>query len=121
MTEFNFEIARPWLLLIVIPALILGIIPFFKLHKKRRKATKHIIPFIIHMILIVILSSLLGGFRITETTTAPTDTNIVFVVDVSESNRVMKDEMNAFRQTIAGSSDGTYSGTIVINVIASAN
>ena len=100
MTEFNFEIARPWLLLIVVPALILGIIPFFKLHKKRRKATKHIIPFIIHMILVVLLSSLLGGFRITETTTAPTDTNIVFVVDVSKSNDVMKDEMNELMHDI---------------------
>lgn len=104
MTEFNFEIARPWLLLIVIPALILGVIPFFKLHKKRRKATKHIIPFIIHMILIVLLCSLLGGFRITETTTAPTDTNIVFVVDVSKSNEIMKDEMNKLMHEIVTAS-----------------
>ena len=68
MTEYSLDIARPWLLLVIIPALILGIIPFFKLHKKRRKATKHIIPFIIHMILIVLLTSLLAGIRIEETT-----------------------------------------------------
>lgn len=104
MTEFNFEIARPWLLLIVIPALILGIIPFFKLHKKRRKATKHIIPFIIHMILIVLLTSLVSGIRITETTTAPTDTTVIFVVDVSQSNDVMKDEMNDFMHEIVDAS-----------------
>ncbi|MBQ4510195.1 MAG: VWA domain-containing protein [Clostridia bacterium] len=104
MTEFNFEIARPWLLLIVVPALILGIIPFFKLHKKRRKATKHIIPFIIHMILIVLLTSLVSGIRITETTTAPTDTNIVFVVDVSKSNEIMKDDMNELMHDIVKAS-----------------
>ena len=48
MRDFSFEIANPWLLLLLIPALIIGIIPFFRLAKHRRKATKHIIPFIIH-------------------------------------------------------------------------
>ena len=51
-----------------------------------------------------------GGQLVTQT-----------VVGATIDNQVMKDEMSAFRQTIAGSSDGTYSGTIVINVIASAN
>lgn len=105
MTEFNFEIARPWLLLIIIPALILGIIPFFKLHKKRRRATKHIIPFIIHMILITLLTSLVSGIRITETTTAPTDTTVIFVVDVSQSNNVMRDKMNDFMHDIVEASE----------------
>lgn len=104
MTEYNIDIARPWLLLIVIPALILGIIPFFKLHKKRRKATKHIIPFIIHMILIVLLTSLVSGIRIEETTTAPTDTTVIFVVDVSQSNDIMKDDMNELMHDIVDAS-----------------
>lgn len=104
MTEYNIDIARPWLLLIVIPALILGIIPFFKLHKKRRKATKHIIPFIIHMILVVLLTSLVSGIRIEEITTAPTDTSVVFVVDVSKSNDIMKEDMNKLMHDIVEAS-----------------
>ena len=42
--------------------------------------------------------------RITETTTAPTDTNIVFVVDVSQSNNIMKDDMNRFMHDIVDES-----------------
>ena len=38
MTEFNFEIARPWVLLIVIPALILGIIVNIVLNLKKKPA-----------------------------------------------------------------------------------
>ena len=104
MTEYNIDIARPWLLLIIVPALILGILPFFKLHKKRRRATKHIIPFIIHMILIVLLTSLVSGIRIEETTTAPTNTTVIFVADVSQSNDVMKENMNKFMHEIVDAS-----------------
>ena len=96
MTDFRFEIGNPWLLLTLIPALVLGIIPFFRLHKKRRRASKHIIPFIIHMVLIFLLATTLSGMRIVETTSAPVDSSVIFVVDVSESNQSMIDEMNEF-------------------------
>ncbi len=56
------------------------------------------------MILIVLLTSLVSGIRITETTTAPTDTNIVFVVDVSKSNEIMKDDMNELMHEIVKAS-----------------
>lgn len=56
------------------------------------------------MILIVLLTSLVSGIRITETTTAPTDTNIVFVVDVSKSNEIMKDDMNELMHDIVKAS-----------------
>ncbi len=96
MTDFRFEIGNPWLLLVLIPALVLGIIPFFRLHKKRRRASKHIIPFIIHMVLVFLLATTLSGMRIVETTTAPVDSTVIFVVDVSESNQAMIDKMDEF-------------------------
>jgi cytochrome c biogenesis factor len=79
VTDFRFEIGNPWLLLALVPALVLGIIPFFRLHKKRRRASKHIVPFIIHMVLIFLLATTLSGMRIVETTTAPVDSSVVFV------------------------------------------
>ncbi len=120
MTEYNFDIARPWLLLILVPALILGIIPFFKLHKKRRRATKHIIPFIIHMVLILLLSSLLAGFQVVETRETPKDTNVVFVVDVSRSNMDMKDEMNEFMHEIVKGAE-TQEGETYFGLVLFAN
>ena len=43
------------------------------------------------------------------------------VVGKNIENQQMKDEMNAFRAVIAGGESGTYSGTIHINVVASAS
>ncbi|MBQ7907200.1 MAG: hypothetical protein IJ309_04410 [Clostridia bacterium] len=90
----NINIVTPWFFLILIPALILGVIPFFRLHKKRRMSSKHLIPFIIHLALIFVLTSMLAGIKITETITAPTDNSVVFVVDMSDSNSVMIEEMD---------------------------
>lgn len=101
----NIELVRPWLLLILVPALIMGIVPFFRLHKKRRMSSKHLIPFIIHLSLIFVLSSLLSGVKITETAEAPIDTSVVFVVDVSESNLYMNEQMDAFIEDIINESD----------------
>lgn len=105
MTDFNVEILRPWLLLIMVPALILGIIPFFKLHKNRRSSSKHIIPFIIHLVLVFLLTCLVSGVRVVETTTAPVDSTVIFVVDVSDSSTEMHDEMNTFIKNIIAESE----------------
>lgn len=90
----NINILTPWFFLILIPALVLGVIPFFRLHKKRRMSSKHLIPFIIHLALIFVLTSMLAGIKITETITAPTDNSVVFVVDMSDSNSVMAEQMD---------------------------
>ena len=89
----------------MVPALILGIIPFFKLHKNRRSSTKHIIPFIIHLVLVFLLTTLVSGVRVVETSTAPIDSTVIFVVDVSDSNDEMHDEMNAFIKQIVAESE----------------
>lgn len=104
MTNIDIVVERPWLFLILVPALLLGIIPFLRLNKKRRASTKHLIPFIVHLALIFLLSGLLAGVTLKETTDEPLETKIVFVADVSQSNVHMKDEMNDFiRETIAQS------------------
>lgn len=48
------------------------------------------------MVLVFLLATTLSGMRIVETTTAPVDSSVIFVVDVSESNQAMIDEMDKF-------------------------
>lgn len=48
------------------------------------------------MVLVFLLATTLSGMRIVETTSAPVDSSVIFVVDVSESNQSMIDEMNEF-------------------------
>ena len=115
MTNIDIVVERPWLFLILVPALILGIVPFLRLNKKRRASTKHLIPFIVHLALIFLLSALLAGVTLQETTDEPLNTKIVFVADVSESNIHMKDEMNGFiKDTIAQSDKQRTSFSIVL-------
>ena len=103
--NFLVELERPYLFFILIPALLLGIIPFLRIQKKRRASTKHLIPFIIHLSLIFLLSGLLAGVTVTETTDERLETKVVFAVDVSDSNVAMKNQMNTFIQGIMDEAD----------------
>lgn len=105
MSNIDIAVERPLLFLILIPALLLGIIPFLRLNKKRRASTKHLIPFIIHLTLIFLLSGLLAGIKVTETTDEKLETKVVFLADVSESNIHMKDEMNKYIKSVVNVSD----------------
>ena len=105
MSNIDITVERPLLFLILIPALILGIIPFLRIQKRRRASTKHLIPFIIHLILVFVLSGLLGGVVATEVTDEKLETKVVFVADVSDSNIAMKDEMNAFIKSVIKEAD----------------
>lgn len=114
----SIELARPWLLLIMIPALILGIVPFFRLHKNRRMSLKHLIPFIIHLALVLLVTSLLSGIVVTRTSPAPTESTVIFVADMSASNESMKDEMNEFVQEIINTTedlDNTHFGMVIFS------
>lgn len=105
MSNIDIAVERPLLFLILIPALLLGIIPFLRIQKKRRASIKHLVPFIIHLSLIFILSGLLAGIQVTETTDERLSTKVVFVADVSDSNIHMKDDMNNFIKSVIKNSD----------------
>ena len=105
MNNIDIAVERPLLFLILIPALLLGIIPFLRLNKRRRASIKHMVPFILHLSLVFILSALLAGITVTETTDERLSTKVVFVVDVSDSNRENTPEMDKFMREIIEYSD----------------
>ena len=105
MSNIDIAVERPLLFLILIPALLLGIIPFLRVSKRRRASVKHLVPFVIHLVLIFLLSGMLGGITVTEVTDEKLETKVVFVADVSDSNIYMKDEMNKFIKDVIKESD----------------
>ena len=110
----TFEIGRPYLALLMIPALILALIPFFRLHKSRRYSLKHILPLFIHIIILTIATLLITDIHIIETTTAPEATQIVVVADMSDSNSPMKPEMNEYISGIVNSADDATEVAVVV-------
>ena len=86
-----------WLLpLVTIPALILGLVPFLRLNKKRRASSKHLIPFIIHMTLLLVLTAIVAGITWVTTFTESEGNVVMFLVDMSDSNAPTKEEMNDY-------------------------
>ena len=110
----KYEVARPLLVLVIIPALVLAIIPFFRLHKSRRYNMKHIVPLFIHILIIAIACALITEPKIIETTTAPEDTQIIVVADMSDSNSYMKDKMNAYIKDLQENADENTEIGVVI-------
>lgn len=111
-----FEIIWPererliFVALITIPALILGIIPFLRLNKKRRASSKHLIPFIIHMSLILVLSFVFAGIYQKEKIYGQTisgESVIMFVVDMSDSSSPSKENMNEYMHELIDIVDET--------------
>lgn len=112
--NFDFNIARPWVFFIAIPLVILSIIPFLRLRKGRKLAVKRIVPLIIQILLITMVTALISGITIVETTAPPEQTDIVLVVDMSDSNSSMKDDMNEYIKSIhEGADANTRIGTIL--------
>lgn len=114
MTNIDIAVERPYLFFILIPALVLGIIPFLRLQKKRRTSTKHLIPFIVHLALIFLLSGLLAGITVTETNDEKLETKVVFVADVSDSNIHTKSEMNEYIETVVKAADNDTKFAVVM-------
>ena len=104
-TTTSVHIDRPYLFFLLIPAVILAIIPFFRLNKKRRFALKHIVPLIVHLLIIALLTTLVTGIKFVKTTSYTQGTQIMVVADVSDSNRDMQTEMNAYINSLYANAD----------------
>lgn len=110
----TIDIGRPWLFLVMVPAFILAIFPFFRLHKSRRWNVKHVVPLILHILILALSTALITDIAVVETTTAPEDTKIVVVADMSQSNSAMKDKMNDYIKSLKeGEDEFTEIGVLV--------
>lgn len=98
----GFEFLYPWLLLLFIPALLVTLVPHFRLKKRFRRTRNRIISLVLRLIVFVFAITLLSGMTITYT--IPNDGNeIILLVDVSDSLDVSKeDKENCIANIIDG-------------------
>ena len=88
-TELRFE--RPWLLLLLIPAIVLILLPWLRLPKRRRLTLQKIIPTVIHGLLSILLVLLLAGTSIARITD---NQSVILLVDHSDSTLSVRSEMD---------------------------
>ena len=82
MSNIELRFERPWLFLLLIPAVLLILLPYFRMPKRRRKTPKRLVPVVLHCVMVALLIILLTGFTIVRSTD---NQAVVILVDHSDS------------------------------------
>ncbi|MBP3422852.1 MAG: VWA domain-containing protein [Clostridia bacterium] len=89
----------PWWLLLLIPAVILTLIPYFKLAKRYRRTRNRIGSIVLHLTIMVLSILTLAGFQIHYE--IPNDENeIIVLVDVSDTEEQSKVKRDRFVELV---------------------
>ena len=113
MTNFKIEFTLPWLLLLLIPAIGLTLLSYFKLGKRYRFNRNRIVSIVLHIIVMVLSISVLAG--ITFSYDEPnTENEVILLVDASYStNEDSKEDVDEFIKAVIDSSDSMFKLGIV--------
>ncbi len=110
MFEIHFE--NPWLLLLLVPALLCTLIPFFLIPKKFRKTRNRVISVILHALAVTLCCTLIAGISFAYT--VPNRENeLLIVVDASDSGSEQADARDDYIQTILNLADDSEKVGIV--------
>ena len=99
MSNFQITYNYPWLLLLIIPAVLLALIPYFRLEKKYRRTRNRIISITLHITAMVIAINLLAGIGFSYE--VPNEENeVILLVDVSDSGEGNSEEKDEFVRSV---------------------
>lgn len=108
MNNFSIYFSRPWLLLLIIPAIAFTLIPYFLLSKKYRKTRNRITSIVLHCIIMVLAVSVLAGIQFRYQ--VPNGENeVLYLVDVSDTQDETAHNRNEFlKMAISDGRDGNF-------------
>ncbi len=112
MSYSSIHFANPLFLLLLIPALGLGIYPFLRLPKNHRRKRNKVVPTILHLVITFIVVLILSGF-VFQTNEVNLKSDIIILADLSSSNENNIEKMNIQIKKIVDSSDSKYKLGIV--------
>ena len=91
MSNIELRFERPWLFLLIIPAVLLILLPWLRMPKRRRNNLRRIMPVVIHGVMAILLVTLLTGFTVVKTTQ---NQAIIILVDHSESTLSIRESLD---------------------------
>ena len=112
MTNFSITFSKPWLLLLLLPAALLTLIPYFRLNKRYRCTRNRIVSMALHVVIMVLAVALLAGLGIDYD--LPNDKNeVILLVDASFSEEALTEEKNQFIKDVVDSNNSAFKLGIV--------
>lgn len=103
MHNLSIHFSYPWLLLLLIPAIALGLLPYFRLSKKHRRTRNRITSIVLHLCVMFLSISVLAGLRFDYQ--LPNEENeIILLVDVSETEQQSAELRDDFVKTVLNDS-----------------
>ena len=112
MQNFRIDFTNPWLLLLIVPAILLTLLPYFRMNKKYRRTRNRIISMSLHVTAMVMAIALLAGISFKYE--LPNEKNeIILLVDSTDSNEASADAKDEFIQTVLNICDGEFKVGIV--------
>ena len=85
MKNFSIQFENPWFLLLIIPAIAMTLIPYFRSAKKYRKTRNRIVSMVLHALIMVLSISVLSGISFNYDVPNK-ETEVILLIDKSDSN-----------------------------------
>ena len=112
MTNFSINFTIPWLLILIVPALLFTLIPYFRMNKRYRGTRNRIVSMMLHVIIMVLAISVLAGIDFSYD--LPNSENeVILLVDASFSNSESEKAKNDFVESVIASNGGEFKLGIV--------
>lgn len=113
MSNFSVNFSNPWFLLLLIPALGLTLLPYFRMAKKYRRTRNRIVSIVLHLVIMTLSISVLAGITF-EYDVPNTENEVLLLVDVSDSqSEASVQKKDEFIQTVIDSSNSMFKIGIV--------
>ena len=95
MINFDIKFSNPWLLLLLIPAAILTLSPYFRMNKRYRCTRNRITSIVLHMIIMAITIAVFSGLTV-EYDLLNKENEVILLVDSSQSGDINAEKKEDF-------------------------
>ena len=85
MSNFRISFSNPWFFLLLIPAVILTLIPYFRMKKRYRRTRNRIAAIVLHLTVMLLTVAVLAGTSL-EYDLPNKENEVILLVDTSDSS-----------------------------------
>ena len=105
MLEYTVTCERPWVFGLLFIAAFFVFFPYFRTPRNKRRTIGRLISLVARSVSILLVTIMLSGFTITLENYEYEETDLVIVVDYSDSTEELQEQMNDFVQDLIMSAD----------------